>query len=70
MLPNNFSRSSMDSTLSINEGNTSSSFKGSSEKKALKRAKKARLAFRKSKGYDDDSSFKKWLKSLFRKKSR
>lgn len=68
MQPTNFARSDMDTTLAINEGNTQTSLKSSDEKKALKRAKEARRAFRESKGYEVDSFWSRCFKSLFKKK--
>lgn len=68
MRHNNFARSDMDTSLSINEGNTQNSFKSSDEKKALKRAKEAKRAFRESKGYEVDSFWSRCFKLLFKKK--
>lgn len=65
---NNFARSDMDTTLAINEGNAPSSLKSSDEKKALKRAKEARRAFRESKGYEVDSFWSRCFKLLFKEK--
>lgn len=57
----------MDTKVAINDGNAKSSFMGMSEKKALKMAKEAELAFRKSKGYKVDTFWNRCLKVLIRK---
>ncbi len=68
MQPNSFIRSDMDTKLAKTEANTPSSFRSNGEKKALKRAKEARRAFRESKGYDVDTFWTRCFKSIFQNK--
>lgn len=63
-----FARIKMNTELLIKEENALSSFRSRDEKKALKRAKEAKLAFRKAKGYEVDTFWSR-LGKLFKKKN-
>jgi len=63
-----FARIKMNTELSVKEENALSSFRSRDEKKALKRAEEAKLAFRKSKGYEVDTFWSR-LGKLFKKKN-
>lgn len=61
-----FSQIRMNNERLVKDTKTPPSFVSRDEKKALKRAKEAELAFRKSKGYEIDT-FASRLKKLFKK---
>lgn len=58
----------MNTELSVKKENALSSFGSRDEKRALKRAKEAKLAFRKSKGYEGDTFWSRFG-NLFNKKN-